>query len=74
MSEAKLAEFRNVDTGELLRSLRPGQVGALKVKGDGTMMDGHHRVEVLRERGVDVDALDREIVEPNKTPEQGGGI
>jgi hypothetical protein len=24
-------------------------------------MDGHHRIHILRERGIDVDALPREI-------------
>jgi hypothetical protein len=28
------------------------------------MLDGHHRVYVLRTRGEDVDALPREIVDP----------
>lgn len=44
---------------ELIRSLCPGEPGALKVKPDGTIMDGHHRVYVLRERGLDIDALPR---------------
>ncbi len=26
------------------------------------MIDGHHRIHVLRERGVDVDALAREVL------------
>jgi len=29
-------------------------------------MDGHHRIHVLRERGVDVDALPREIQSKDK--------
>ena len=32
------------------------------MKPDGTMMEGHHRIYVLRERGVDVDALLREYL------------
>jgi hypothetical protein len=42
--------------------LKPGQVGALKARPDGTMVDGHHRIKILRERGVDMDSLPREIV------------
>ncbi len=60
LSQPKLAAFRKRPTEELVASLRPGEPGALKVKQDGTIMDGHHRVYVLRERGVDVDALPRE--------------
>ncbi len=44
-----------------MKSLRPGQKGTLKVKRDGTMVDGHHRIKVLRDRGIDVDALPREF-------------
>jgi hypothetical protein len=63
LSQPKLATFRKRSTEELIASLRPGEPGALKTKPDGTMMDGHHRVCVLRERGVDVDALPRELPE-----------
>jgi hypothetical protein len=63
LSQPKLAAFRKVSTEELILSLRPSGPGALKVKTDGTIMDGHHRVYVLRERGVDVDALPRESLE-----------
>jgi hypothetical protein len=60
LSQPKLAHFRKLSTDDLIRSLRPGESGALKVKPDGTIMDGHHRLCILRERGVDVDALPRE--------------
>lgn len=62
LSKAKLEKLRKSSTEELVDSLRPGQSGSLKVKADGTVMDGHHRVTVLRERGYDVDQLDREVV------------
>lgn len=57
---SKLTYFRSVPTDQLIASLRPGQAGALKAKADGTLMEGHHRVVVLRERGVNVDELPRE--------------
>lgn len=59
---SKLEKYRRLTTDELIDSLRPGQVGSLKARPDGTMIDGHHRVKVLRERGVDVDALPREVI------------
>jgi hypothetical protein len=59
---SKLATYGRLTTAELIDSLRPGQVGALKTRPDGTMIDGHHRIKVLRDRGVDVDALPREII------------
>jgi archaellum component FlaG (FlaF/FlaG flagellin family) len=63
LSQPKLVTYRKLSTEELVGSLCPGELGALKVKPDGTIMDGHHRVCVLRERGVDVDALPREVLE-----------
>jgi hypothetical protein len=60
LSQPKLNAFRKLSKEDLIASLRPGQPGALKVKADGTIMDGHHRIHVLREHGEDVDALPRE--------------
>ena len=56
----KLAQFRTLATADLIESLRLGQFGALKAKADGTVLDGHHRLVVFRERGMDIDALPRE--------------
>ena len=61
LSQVKLGQFRMVATTELIESLRPGQAGALRVRTDGTVLEGHHRLVVLRERGVDIDALPREV-------------
>lgn len=60
MSQPKLAMFRKLTTEVLLVSLLPTEPGSLKVRPDGTIMDGNHRVHVLRERGVNVDDLPRE--------------
>ncbi len=49
-------------TDALQDSLFPGQKDSLKTRPDGTILDGHHRIYVLRRRGVDVDALPREII------------
>jgi ParB-like chromosome segregation protein Spo0J len=46
----------------LIDSLKPGQQGSLKVRPDGTIVDGHHRIKILRDRGVDVDSLPCEII------------
>jgi ParB-like chromosome segregation protein Spo0J len=62
LSPAKLADYDRASTASLIDSLRPGQAGSLKVRPDGTIVDGHHRIRVLRSRGVDIDALPREIV------------
>lgn len=64
LSPAKLAQFAKWPTQKLVDSLKPGGVGALKTRPDGTILEGHHRIKVLRDRGVDVDSLEREIVEP----------
>ena len=60
--EMKLEQFRRLTTDELCASLRPGQAGALKARPDGTILDGHHRLKVLRERNVDIDSLPREVI------------
>ncbi len=61
-SAAKLAQYDKLSTKALIDSLKPGQPGSLKVKPDGTVMDGHHRIKLLRDRGVDVDSLPREVL------------
>ena len=62
LSQAKLNHYARLTTEELLRSLQPGQAGALKTRPDGTVIDGHHRIAILRQRGVDVDHLPREVL------------
>jgi hypothetical protein len=62
LSPAKLAQMEQSSTDDLRQSLLPGQRDCLKARPDGTILDGHHRIYVLRKRGVDTDALPREIV------------
>ena len=62
LSQIKLKLYARLPTDALKRSLEPNQSGSLKVRPDGTIIDGHHRIEILRTRGVDVDQLPREIV------------
>jgi hypothetical protein len=68
LSPAKLAQFEKLLTQELIDSLNSGQQGSLKARPDGTIIDGHHRIKILRERGVDVDSLPREIVSKGPSP------
>jgi len=62
LSRAKLEQYGKATTQRLIDSLRPGQEGSLKVRPDGTIVDGHHRIRILRDRGLDVDRLPREII------------
>lgn len=62
LSQVKLERMRTVPTAELIESLRPGQPGALRTRPDGTVLEGHHRLVVLRERGIDIDTLPREVL------------
>jgi len=71
LSQTKLGLFRRLTTEELIASLRPGEDGALKVRLDGIMVDGHHRVCVLRDRGIDVDALPRNILSREESLGEG---
>jgi hypothetical protein len=62
LSAPKLAEMERCSTDVLLESLLPGQSGCLKARPDGTILDGHHRIYILRKRKVEVDSLPREII------------
>lgn len=59
---SKLAVFERLTIETIMHSLVPGQRDSLKARSDGTILDGNHRVHVLRKRGVNVDSLPREIV------------
>jgi hypothetical protein len=59
--------FAGLATEVLIESLKRGKTGSLKARPNGTMVDGHHRIKILRDRGVDVDSLPREII--NRTKE-----
>jgi len=63
LSSVKLAELDKLSTQELLDSLRPGQKGSLKTGPDGTIIEGHHRIKILKGRGVDVDSLPRDVIQ-----------
>jgi hypothetical protein len=62
LSSVKLGQFERLETDTLQRSLLPGRMDCLKARPDGTLLDGHHRIHILRARGVDVNTLPREIV------------
>lgn len=60
--ESKLDKYGKLSDQELINSLQPGDRGSLKARPDGTIVDGHHRIKILRDRGVDVDSLPPEII------------
>jgi hypothetical protein len=66
LNAAKLAKIERLTTEEITNSLLPGWQGCLKTRPDGTILDGHHRVYVLRQRGVDVDKLPREEIKKDQ--------
>jgi len=59
LNRLKLELFQRLSTEELKSSLVPGKGGSLKVRPDGTVLDGHHRIHVLVERGEDIHQLPR---------------
>jgi hypothetical protein len=61
--QTKLQELRRLPTEALKSSLLPGQRDCLKTRRDGTILDGHHRIAILLERGEEVHRLPREIIE-----------
>jgi len=62
LSKAKLAQLERLSTDQIKLTLTPGRPDCLKARPDGTIMDGHHRIHVLLNRGVDIHRLPREIV------------
>lgn len=62
LNSAKLAQMERLSTETIRDSLLPGGEGCLKTRPDGTILDGHHRIHILRRRGVNVDSLPRYIV------------
>ena len=54
-------------TQEIIDSLKPGQKDALLVYTDGRIAQGNTRIKILRDRGVDVDKLPREIHKPDNS-------
>ena len=63
LSPAKLEALRRLTTDKLKASLRAGQTHSLKARPDGTLLDGHHQLKFLLERGVDINTLPRDIME-----------
>jgi hypothetical protein len=63
INQVKLEALRRQSSDAIRLSLRPGQAGSLKARPDGTILDGHHRLSVLLERGENIEQLPREIIE-----------
>lgn len=70
LSPAKLAMFDKLPSEALKQSLVPGQTHGLKTRPDGTILDGHHRIHILRGRNEDVDVLPREILDLTRERQQ----
>jgi hypothetical protein len=62
LNAVKLDQMERISTEALCFSLMPPGTDCLKTRPDGTILDGHHRVYVLRRRGVNVDVLPRDVV------------
>jgi len=62
----KLEKFEKLATEVLIASLALEEEGRLKCRPDGTILDGHHRIYILRRRGVDVDNLPRDIIKKDE--------
>jgi len=63
LNAVKLSQLRRLSTEELKSSLKTGRRDCLKARPDGTVLDGHHRLFVLMERGEDIYNLPSEIME-----------
>lgn len=63
LNPAKLEALHRLSTGAIKTSLDPAQPGSLKARTDGTVLDGHHRLSILLERGEHIDELPRKILE-----------
>jgi hypothetical protein len=62
LDAGKLAKMDRLSTESLEASLLPGVPNCLKTRPDGTILEGHHRIHILRRRSVDVDNLPRDVI------------
>ena len=62
LNRVKLNQFDRWTTEQLLATLSTGQKDCLKARPDGTILDGHHRIYILRSRDVDINTLPREVI------------
>jgi hypothetical protein len=46
--QGKLDQYDKLSTEEIVASLLPGQTGSLRARPDGTILNGHHRLKILR--------------------------
>jgi hypothetical protein len=60
--QSKLEYFKLQSSDQIKQTLQPGRKDCLKARSDGTILDGHHRIAILRLRDIDVDVLPREII------------
>ena len=58
-----LAFWRKKSDAEIMNSLKIGQSESLKVKPDGRILNGNVRCKILLERGIDINKLERVVVE-----------
>ena len=54
---SKLKRFRKLDDAAIEESLQAPGDERLRIRSDGTVMQGNHRVKVLEERGYDLATL-----------------
>jgi hypothetical protein len=51
--DQKVLDFWNkISTAEIIESLKPGNPESLKAWPDGRILNGHHRLQILKDRGV----------------------
>lgn len=65
LDKGKLAKMEKLSTEVICASLLTGE-HCLKTRPDGTILEGHHRIYILRQRGVDVDVLPREEIKKDQ--------
>jgi hypothetical protein len=69
LNKLKLEAYRKLPTETLVQSLAVNREGALKVRPDGTVLDGNHRIYVLKERKYDVDSFPRMLIHKHEMTE-----
>jgi hypothetical protein len=62
LDDDSLDYWRGKSTDETIDSLEPGEEEALRVRPDGTIINGNHRAKVLEERGIDINSLPAEVI------------
>jgi hypothetical protein len=72
LAKLSLGYWKQQPTEKIIETLKPGAREVLRVFPDGLIANGNTRIKVLIERGMNVDALPREVYHPDSPKDSSG--